>query len=414
MKDIDEINERINTGKAIVLTAEEFKQMVRDGEDIKDVDVVTTATCGLMSGTTGIFSIPISERGGFERAKEVWLNDVPAYPGPCPNERLGIVDMIVYGTSHSLSKPSEYGGGHLFRDIVEGNGIEVEVRTNDDRMIERVTSIDDFEFSRIFTTRSCFKNYMGFINRRDDEVKSIFSVGGMEGPFKEAHVVGCGEFNPLENDHKTIGVGTKILVNGVIGYVIGRGTRSEERPNLSVVADMRGMIPECMGGFITSAGPECITSIAIPIPIIDDDVRNSLKILDEEIALPIADIHDRVPFAESNYGTVWRDTSSKIEFDPERCSDHDVCIVEELCPTRAFSRSRGIDEKRCFNCGACISICPEDAFEGEMGCINVENMKIPITLRQSNRNEASSLAEKLKSMILKEEFLITKPIDYLK
>ena len=174
LRSVAKINEKIKKGEAVVLTAEEFKQMLRNEElaTAESVDVVTCATCAIMSGTAAILSIPIAERNEFERADKVWLNGIPAFPGPCPNERLGIVDVFVYGTARANH---EYGGGHLFREIVEGKQIEVIVKTGD-RIIERKISNKDLQFARMITTRSSFKNYMAFVNPEEGEVGSIFSL----------------------------------------------------------------------------------------------------------------------------------------------------------------------------------------------------------------------------------------------
>lgn len=413
MKTIEDINEKIESGKAVVLTAREFKERVRKKKTrAEDVDVVTTATCGLMSGTAAILSIPITRGGKFERADEVWINDVPAFPGPCPNERLGIVDVIVYGTARSESKPQEYGGGHLFRELVEGKRVEVKVKA-DGKVFRKKVTISELGFAKLLTTRSSFRNYMGFLNTKKGKVKSIFSVMGLRGPYEEISVSGCGEINPLENDPhlQTIGVGTKVLVNGAVGYVLSKGTRSSvQRPNLSVVADMHGMSPELMGGFVTSSGPECVTSIAIPIPVLDEKIFSNLEKTDEEVGLPIADIHDRVPFTESDYGKVWKNTDLKIRFNPRKCQEHEVCEVQKYCPTKAFRKGEGIDESKCFNCGVCVRLCPNGAFEGNLGRIEIGGKEIPITLRQSNRERAEELASMLKRMIIRRKFLLANPV----
>lgn len=98
---IPEIQDKIDAGDAIVLTAAEISEKIRVGEDIKleDVDVVTTATRGIMSGTYAVLSFKVSEPDSFVKASEVLLNGVPAVVGPCPNERLGILDLIVLGTA---------------------------------------------------------------------------------------------------------------------------------------------------------------------------------------------------------------------------------------------------------------------------------------------------------------------------
>jgi uncharacterized protein (DUF39 family) len=116
---VQEICEKVNRGKAVVMTAHEICGLVRERKDIKleDVDVVTTATRAIMSGTYAVMSFPIEAPMQFTRAKKIFLNGVPAFVGPCPNERLGILDLMVFGTSHSNLRP-DYGAGHLFREMV--------------------------------------------------------------------------------------------------------------------------------------------------------------------------------------------------------------------------------------------------------------------------------------------------------
>ncbi|HPH35250.1 MAG TPA: homocysteine biosynthesis protein, partial [Methanoregulaceae archaeon] len=165
MKTIDEINHKISRGEAAVLTAAELKRQVADGEhlSVADVDVVTTATFGIMSGTLALMHIPVSAPGTFHHAAKAWLNGVPAIPGPCPNERLGVVDLVVFGTSRANQS---YGGGHLFRDLVEGSEVEITVETGG-RQISRNVTLADMDLARIVTTRSAYMNYQALVNREE-------------------------------------------------------------------------------------------------------------------------------------------------------------------------------------------------------------------------------------------------------
>ncbi|MDQ1313099.1 MAG: hypothetical protein QG605_1638 [Euryarchaeota archaeon] len=131
-KEFSEILERIERGEAVVLTAEEVSRLVEDEDrsSLDEVDVVTTATRAVMSGTYALLSFPVAGPGSFLRAKNVWLNGISAQVGPCPNENLGVLDMVIFGTAHSRDRP-DYGGGHLFRDLVEGKTIQVEVQTDE-------------------------------------------------------------------------------------------------------------------------------------------------------------------------------------------------------------------------------------------------------------------------------------------
>jgi putative methanogenesis marker 16 metalloprotein len=407
-----EIKEKVEKGAAVVMTADELCNSVRSGEDVsfEDVDVVTSATCGLKSGTFSVLSFKVAEREEFERASKVFLNGVPAFAGPCPNERLGIIDAIVYGTSR---RDEKYGGGHLFRELVAGEEIEVVVETVEGRRIETTTNLEEIPFARLCGTRNAFKNYYAFVNPHEDEVASIFSVSKFEGAFKELTFSGCGELNPLEKDPfmDTIGVGTKILMNGAEGFVIGEGTRSSaKKPNLMGIADMHGMLPEYLGGFRTSAGPEVWNSWAVPIPVLNERVLENAKRLDEEIQLGVLDVHNRLPVGEITYADVWRDCDLSVRFDEHKCIECEECLVASMCPTDAFDiLAKEVNADLCCNCGVCVRFCEGSAFYCNLGVVTLSGREIPVTLRQSDRKRAAKLAEMLKRKILDADFTLSEP-----
>lgn len=414
MKTIDGINKRIAEGNAVVCTAAELKQRIAEGETITatDVDVVTTGTFGVMSGTLAVLHLPVTAPGTFRHAEKVWLNDVPAIPGPCPNEGLGLVDLVVYGTARASAT---YGGGHLFRDIVAGNEVTVDVESSGKRFSRTVT-LADMGHARLITTRSAFRNYLAVLNMKPDTVQTIFSVKGLTGPYTEVSVSGCGDINPLQNDPglNVIGAGTRILLNGGTGYVMGPGTRSSrEKPNLAAYGDMHVMNPEIMGGFVTSLGPECNTSVAIPIPVLDDTILAGLRITNDRIPLPVADVQDRVPFATATYADVWDGTDPVISFSFGACVQCDSCTAAQICPTGAITPQKGIDSLFCVNCGTCVRECPGGAFSGNLGALSVGTTKVPITLRQSDRARALRLCTHLKDLILDQKFIITGKVEDL-
>ncbi|MCK9299439.1 MAG: methanogenesis marker 16 metalloprotein [Methanoculleus sp.] len=408
MKTIAEIDEKIRNGSAVVYTAAEFKRLIREGAEVTvaDVDVVTTGTCGVVSGTAAILSVPVAAQGEFEQAERAWLNGVPCMPGPCPNERLGLLDLIVSGTAHA---GAGYGGGHLFRDIVEGREIEVLVEAGD-RSVEAKVTLEDFSYARLFTTRSAFKNYTAYVNTQSTRVTTIFSVAGLQGPCREVSVSGCGEINPLENDPARLAIrdGTPVFLNGSAGLVTGEGTRSTpSRPNLTVIADMVGMQPRYMGGFATSAGPECITSLGIAIPVLDDRQVAALRVLDEDIPLPVADINTRTVLDEATYADVWQRPDREVTYHPEWCEECSACAAATICPTGAFTRETGIDRDRCLACTACMAACPNNALEAGEGSLRVRGRRVPITLRQSGRTLAEDLCRDVKERILDGRFTFT-------
>jgi putative methanogenesis marker 16 metalloprotein len=417
---VEDIKRSIKSGKATVLTQQEISEMVEEKGEIglKDVDVVTTATRAIMSGTYAVLSFPLAAPGSFIRASSARINGVPAYPGPCPNERLGIIDLMVYGTAHSIRQP-DYGGGHLLRELVEGKDVLVEVLAENGDLLEKDICLDEIPYARIFSTRNAFKNYVAFVNPKGLPLKTIFSRLEFPPHFAAATVSGCGQINPIKNDPhlETIGIGTRILINGAQGFVMGTGTRSmPTRPNLLGLADMRHMDPEYMGGFATSAGPECIGSWAVPIPVLNESILRSILLQDRNIPLTIMDVNVRQKIGKSTYGDVWDSVDLEVQFDPERCKGCTRCTAAPACPMNAISIEDGRvlrDKTKCFNCGLCVSQCSGGAFQGRLGAIRLGERTIPIQLRQSDRARAMGLAKRLKEEILNGSFRITEMVERL-
>jgi uncharacterized protein (DUF39 family) len=207
----------------------------------------------------------------------------------------------------------------------------------------------------------------------------------------------------------------RMLLNGGTGYVMGTGTRSSrEKPNIAAYGDMHAMIPEMMGGFVTSLGPECNTSVAIPIPVLDEAVLAGLRITNDCIPLPIADVRDRIPFATASYADVWDGTDPVISFSPGACVQCETCLATKSCPTGAITPLAGIDPLLCVNCGTCVRECPGGAFSGNLGVLPVGTTKVPITLRQSDRARALGLCTHLKDLILDRKFSLTGKVEDLR
>ncbi|MCQ1536367.1 methanogenesis marker 16 metalloprotein [Methanosarcina sp. KYL-1] len=420
---IPEIQAKIDSGEAVVLTAAEISERVRAGEELglEDVDVVTTATRGIMSGTYAVLSFKVSEPDSFVRASEVLLNGVPAVVGPCPNERLGVLDLIVLGTAHSESDP-RYGGGHLLRELVEGKNITVDVSTSGGDRFSVETGLFEMPFARLYATRHAFKNYRAFVNPGKEPLNTIFHALPFEGEFREMTFCGCGELNPIENDPKleTIGIGTRVLINGAEGFVTGSGTRSSpDNPNLAGFADLHGMTPEYMGGFATSAGPEIINTWAVPIPVLNQGMLDNILKLDREIPLKLVDVAGRLPLCEISYGDVWDGVDLTVRYEPEKCLKCKTCLVEEACPMGAVSRAednRAVHSSSlCFNCGLCLSRCRGETFSANLGSVRCATggclRDIKVTLRQSDRARAEKAAEELKEQVLAGTFRLKEPVE---
>ena len=411
-RDINQINERIDDGEANIYTAEEFKKLIKEDNapSFEEVDVVTTGTCGVMSGTAAILNFIVSEPGEFIRADKVFLNGVPAYAGPCPNEWLGEVDVILHGTAHSINDEG-YGGGFLLKDIMEGKSVDVRVESADGKTIENTITKNDINRAQIIGSRMAFKNYTAFTNPNSEAVSSIFAATPLEGNLSGLTFSGCGDLNPLENDlpHNVIKTGKKVLLNDAEAFILGDGTRSNpQKPNLMLSGDLTQMDPYYFGGFKTGQGGEIFNTVAIPIPVLNEEIYNNLLICDSDVTLPVADIKGRhLPLSQTNYYELWGEYDLRPQYDRAKCSVCNSCEVEKVCSTNAFSNQR-LDLSRCFGCGMCANFCSNDAFDMNTGSvdlkINEKDVNIPIICRQSDRLRANKLSLKLKKMIKSGKF----------
>jgi putative methanogenesis marker 16 metalloprotein len=423
-KTVAEINEKLRNGEAVVMTAMEFKKEVRAGRKftVSDVDVVTTGTRGVMSGTSAMFTFPLE--GKAREIKKMWMNGVPCIHVARPDQGGQDVDVALYATAESQDHSGRYGGGHVLRDLVEGQNVEVECRMADGATRFTTVSLDRFTFARLYNFRNDFQNYTAFSNfKNQDSYRldpySIFACRPMP-PFRGITASGSGELNPLQNDPHSAVVksGTRILLNGAPGVVVSYGTRSmPSKRCLFVSGDMAGMQPQFMGGFKTSIGVEVTNGIAIPFPITSAEVLDGLAgCLDENIPLPAADIGDRIPLFSLKYSDIWAGARLQIEFDPERCICCSFqCAAEYYCPMGAISwKDKTIDQDRCVACGACTANCLGGAFKGmgdaprgNVGTVRILGHDVPLIFRQSNRYRSEMLASYLKELMDKGEFLLT-------
>lgn len=232
------INRKITAGEAVVLTERELREVARDGGSaLADADVVVVAFRAGISGTAAMMVVPVTDRGIFTRARNIWLNGVPGFPGPAPNERLGVVDTLVFADQEG--RDDDYHGADLLVDVIEGKQIAVECLSVEGDTYHGTFSKDVLQFARMYV-------YNAFL----------------PGPGTEAIL-------------RTIGVGSRIVLNGAQGIVVGRGTRSSIRRNsLSVSAEMYEMTMPVVK--TEDTGVRAWNMIALAIPVVSRAVLRDL------------------------------------------------------------------------------------------------------------------------------------------
>lgn len=307
-----EINEKIKSGKAVVLTAEEVISLVEEKgvtEAARSVDVVTTGTFGPMC-SSGVF-LNFGHSKPRIRMQKLWLNGVPAYSGiAAVDAYLGATELPEDDPCNN-SYPGEfrYGGGHVIQDLVARKPVRMEaISYGTDcyprQEIKTVITLDDLNEATLFNPRNSYQNYNCAVNLSD---RTIYTYMGLLKPdLGNAHYSSAGQLSPLLNDpyFLTIGIGTKIFLGGGVGYVAWNGTQhfpgiqkdAEGKSygpaggTLSVIGDLKQMNPKWLvGTSFLGYGATLTVGLGIPIPILNEEVLRCAAVTDRDLYAPIVD-----------------------------------------------------------------------------------------------------------------------------
>jgi len=307
-----EINEKIKSGKVVVMTAEEVISLVEEkgvSEAARQVDVVTTGTFAPMC-SSGVF-LNFGHPKPRIKMQKTWLNGVSAYTG------LAAVDAYLGATELPEDDPCNskypgkfsYGGGHVIQDLVARNPVLLEAVAHGTdcyprRELETMITLDDINEATLFNPRNAYQNYNCAVNLSN---KTVYTYLGMLKPnLGNAHYCSAGQLSPLLNDpyFLTVGIGTRIFLGGGIGYVAWHGNQhfpgiqkdqagKEYGPaggTLAVIGDLKQMKPNWLvGTSILGYGATLTVGIGIPIPVINEEVMRCVSVTDKELYAPIVD-----------------------------------------------------------------------------------------------------------------------------
>lgn len=318
-KTIAEINEKIKSGKVVVVTAEEMINIVAEkgvGAAAEEIDVVTTGTFGPMCSSAMYINIghtrPRIKLGG----GSCYLNGVPAYCG------LAAVDIILGATAVPDDDPRnkihpgwfKYGGGHVIEDFVAGKDILLTASTYGTdcyprKHLETLINIRDVNEAVLFNPRNCYQNYNVAVNLSDKVIYTY--LGTLKPNLGNAVYSSAGQLSPLLKDplYMTIGIGTRIFLGGGIGYVAWQGTQHnpgakrkengvpcEAAGTIAVIGDLKQMKPEWLRGTsMYGYGTTLTVGIGIPIPVVDEEIARYTAVSDAEIFAPIVDYSRAYP-----------------------------------------------------------------------------------------------------------------------
>ena len=298
-----EINTKIRSGKAVIVTAEEIIPIVEEKgieRAAEEIDVVTTGTFGPMCSSGVIINFGHSDPP--IRMQKVWLNDVEAYAG------LAAVDVYLGATQPSESQGMEYGGAHVIEDLISGKKIKLRAISQGTdcyprQEIESCITKESINQAVLFNPRNGYQNYNVAVSTSD---RKIYTYMGILLPnMGNANFCTSGQLSPLLNDpqFRTIGIGTRIFLGGTQGYIAWEGTqfypqtlKDEEGRviykggTLAVIGDLKEMSTDYIRAAIFKGyGVTLVVGIGIPIPILNSEIMKSVSIKDEDIWTEIID-----------------------------------------------------------------------------------------------------------------------------
>lgn len=301
-KSIEEINQRIQKGEAVVMTAEEIIPLIEElgvAEVTKRVDVVTTGTFGPMC-SSGVF-LNFGHSDPPIKMKKVSLNGVSAYAG------VAAVDAYLGATEQSDEDPS-YGGAHVIEELLDGKSVELEATaTGTDcyikREIKTQISLKDINEAFMFNPRNAYQNYAAATNSTHKAIHTY--MGTLLPNCGNVTYSTSGELSPLLNDpqFKTIGIGSKIFLGGTVGYVAWHGTQhNTHKPcnehniplggggTLSLVGDLKQMSKEYVRAAVYhNYGISLFVGIGVPIPLLNEDITQAVGIRNRDIHTKVFD-----------------------------------------------------------------------------------------------------------------------------
>ena len=322
LKSIQEINEKIRQGQAVVVTAEEVIQAVAEKgikKVAREVDVVTSGTFGSMCSSGAYINVghakPRIKFGG----GVAYLNGVPTYSG------FAAVDLFIGSNALPDNDPRNkihpgefnYGGGHVIEDMVSGKDIKLVARAYGTdcyprKKLETYINIKDLNEAILFNPRNAYQNYNVAVNTSS---KTIYTYMGVLRPNMEnVSFSSAGQLSPLLKDpyYQTIGIGTRIFLGGGIGYVAWNGTQHnpnvkrgdngvpvESAGTLAVIGDLKQMNSRWLRGMSWYGyGCSLAVGIGIPIPILSEEILSHAAVKDEDLYGTIIDYSSDYPNRE--------------------------------------------------------------------------------------------------------------------
>lgn len=304
-KSIESINKKIKKGKAVVLTAKEYKEKAKgrtNADLLKSIDIVTTATYGPMC-STGVF-VNFGHTNPPINIKKAYINKTEIFCG------IAAVDAYIGATQASEASAS-YGGAHIIEALVKGEDVLLEAygKSTDcypEKSVSSYINKNSVNEIYFFNPRNVYQNYPAAINLSDKTIYTYF--GKLKPKGGNIRFSTAGDISPLLNDPdlETLGIGSSVYFAGAKGYISWAGTQfntcRKKNENgipignaraLALIADLKNVLPKYIKAiYLKNYGISIYLGIGIPIPVISESIAQKLRIENDIIHTAITDYSD--------------------------------------------------------------------------------------------------------------------------
>lgn len=297
----NEINEKIKQGKTSVLTAQEAKSFIKEHgvkKLLSEIDLVTCASFEMH--TNALLYLNFGQTDPMIYFSEAYINDVPAYP-------VGPTDLAL---SSVVSSPDnfKYSGASVVEDLVNKKDIHLKslgkhLEVFPNKEFETWFNLNDLNGARLLLNQAVNQNSIVATNSGEKDLNS--HMGTLIGHIENSTFNSSSYLNPLINDPlcRTVGVGSSIWIAGSQGVIIGQGSNHnpQQKKNesnipvgpgatLSAMADISSMNSKWVkAGYINSFGPVLYVGVGLAVPVLDEEIAESLSITDDKIETTIVD-----------------------------------------------------------------------------------------------------------------------------
>jgi len=308
MRTIAEINDKINRKQAVVWTVEEVKARVAEvgvTQAAKEVDAIATGTFEPMESSGAI--INLGQTDPPIKIRQCWLDGIPAYSG------FGPVDLYIGATQPADTREEgedtrEHGGAHVIENLIAAKSVQLRALGQVTDCYPRAsfeTTISSKTINQfyLYNPRNLYQNFIVGVNGGD---RTLFTyLGPLHPQLGNAVYSNTGAISPLLNDPKLqlIGIGSRILLGGAIGYVSWEGTQhfplQKRLPNdtpigpaatLALIGDAKQMNPKWVRAcYFKNYGPSLMLGVGVPLPVLHEEVVQHCAVEDKDLVAPVVD-----------------------------------------------------------------------------------------------------------------------------